>query len=164
MTEVADQERTLHSCAYCGSLSTKHCVACHGAPDGQGNNIDKWYCGVKCQKDDWTNHKQSCKTSQSHKKLYHAADTAQALFYTYREMVFDRNINKIEESNGIPVPIYEDVYEEDCLIHFPSSMVSSIALRKALLAYEACDVAYALLDVILPSMLKGKLSSSTMSP
>ena len=146
-------------CARCGKQAQKMCSACQGAPEGEGGHVDIRYCGANCQKDDWENHKKMCRAFQYRKILYRAAETAQALFYDYRETVFDRKIARVERI-GNEMLLYEGRYHEDCFIPFPTSLFPNEDDKKAVLTHMACTDAYGYMDVVLNAMLKGKLRSS----
>ena len=132
------------------------CGACSRSLNAEGAEAKPTrYCSPNCQKKNWSSHKISCKESQARKVLYRAADTAQALFYVWREIVFDILIAKVEKK-GKELVLYEGVYgASDCFVPFPDSLIPDENDKKAVLAYLACGDAYGYLDVVLKLMLGG---------
>ncbi|KAL9003550.1 MAG: hypothetical protein Q9188_003591 [Gyalolechia gomerana] len=98
----------------------------------------------------------------SRKVLYRAAETAQELFYVYREVVFDKHIVKAERK-GNEMILYEGRYEE-CFVPFPSSLFPDEKEKKAVLTYLACGDAYAYMDAVLKTMLEGISSKLVEAP
>ncbi|KAL8789980.1 MAG: hypothetical protein Q9213_000866 [Squamulea squamosa] len=85
-------------------------------------------------------------------KLYRAADIAQALFYVYREIGFDKLIVKVEKTTN-EIVLHEGEYGSHVFIPFPASLFPDETDKKAVLAYLACGDAYGYLDVFLKSVL-----------
>ncbi|KAH6678538.1 hypothetical protein B0J14DRAFT_635644 [Halenospora varia] len=56
---------------------------------------------VSCQKAHWPVHKQECKRRKIRKAFFRAVDVLQAIFYNYREVMFDVPIARVEEHDGI---------------------------------------------------------------
>ncbi|KAL8887544.1 MAG: hypothetical protein Q9192_006304, partial [Flavoplaca navasiana] len=73
--------------------------------------------------DAWSDHKSHCKALAARKTLYRAADTAQALFYVYREIAFDKLVIKVEREEG-QVRLFEGLYQDE-IASSPSKGISS---------------------------------------
>ncbi|KAL8833231.1 MAG: hypothetical protein Q9170_004395 [Blastenia crenularia] len=150
-------------CARCGKPASKSCAACQNAPgEILGSHGSIWYCGADCQRDDWVQHKSTCRILASRKVLYRAAETAQELFYVYREIAFDKLIVKVERKKGEMI-LHEGHYEE-CFVPFPAALFPDEKDKKAVLAYLACGDAYGYLDVVLQTMLEGTSSKTLEAP
>ena len=55
-----------HACAHCGLNAKSFCKGCKDAPDINSEAlITVWYCSARCQKQDWSKHRGSCKEAQS---------------------------------------------------------------------------------------------------
>ncbi|KAL8647337.1 MAG: hypothetical protein Q9210_005618 [Variospora velana] len=102
---------------------------------------------------DRIHHKWTCKSSASRKILYRVAETAQALFYVYREVAFDKLYAKVERK-GSDLILYEGYYD-DLFVPFPHSLFPDEKEKKAVLTYLACDDAYGYMHVVLKTMLEG---------
>ncbi|KAL9028106.1 MAG: hypothetical protein Q9196_003479 [Gyalolechia fulgens] len=150
--EPKDGKGCTHLCIRCCQPATKSCAACVNAPaDEYGSHESSWYCGVDCQKGDWHRHKSLCNASVLRKVLYRAAETAQELFYIYREIVFDKLIVKVARKEK-EIIVHEGLYEE-CFIPFPSSLFPEEKEKKAMLTYLACGDVCGYLGVVLKTML-----------
>ncbi len=155
MAAPPSTEKPFHPCANCQKDATKNCSACREAPDANGGQVEAtWYCGLDCQQAHWGNHKIVCKALQQRKILYRAGETAQLLFYTYREIVFDKLIVKVERK-GNEISLYEGEYEDDCFIPFPAALFPDEREKQAVLTYLACGDALGYLHEVLKIMLKG---------
>ncbi|KAL8942158.1 MAG: hypothetical protein Q9211_001527 [Gyalolechia sp. 1 TL-2023] len=150
--EPKDGKGCTHLCIRCCQPATKSCAACVNAPaDEYGSHESSWYCGVDCQKGDWHRHKSLCNAPVLRKVLYRAAETAQELFYIYREIVFDKLIVKVARKEK-EIIVHEGLYEE-CFIPFPSSLFPEEKEKKAMLTYLACGDVCGYLGVVLKTML-----------
>lgn len=157
MQDSSPQHRAGHSCALCGKEATNFCGACQNTHDlGTGKSSSTWYCGLQCQKCDWSQHKALCKASVARKVLYRAADTAQAMFYVFREITFDKLIVKVERAKG-ELRLFEGLYQDEILVPFPASLIKDENEKKAVLTYLACGDACGYMDVAIKTMLGGKL-------
>jgi len=52
---AAKEDKKFKSCQRCEMFAEKRCSACYLV----------WYCGAKCQKEDWSSHKKACKERQA---------------------------------------------------------------------------------------------------
>ncbi|KAL8994046.1 MAG: hypothetical protein Q9169_005888 [Polycauliona sp. 2 TL-2023] len=142
------QPHPTHCCVQCGKAAFSACCVCLNSPGGEST----WYCGLQCQKDNWPNHKTACKALAARKILYRAADTAQAMFYVYREIAFDKLIVKVKRTKG-QLWLFEGQYQDEILVPFPEALIKDENEKKAVLTYLACGDAYGYLDVLLKTML-----------
>lgn len=162
MQNSSTQHHAEHSCVQCGKEATSACGACPNSPDAEtGKPNSTWYCDVQCQKGDWSNHKALCKASVARKVLYRAADTAQALFYVYREIAFDKLIVKVERMEG-ELRVFEGLYQDEIFPPFPKALIKDENEKKAVLTYLACCDACGYMDVAIKTMLCGKLPQSQL--
>ena len=88
--------------------------------------------------------------------MYRAADTAQAMFYVFREITFDKLIVKVERAKG-ELRLFEGLYQDEILVPFPASLIKDENEKKAVLTYLACGDACGYMDVAIKTMLGGKL-------
>lgn len=59
------------TCANCGGAPNHRCAGCVEGVDQHGNLSPTFYCGKKCQQENWkTTHKDECKMANHRKKLY----------------------------------------------------------------------------------------------
>ncbi|KAL8888127.1 MAG: hypothetical protein Q9192_006225 [Flavoplaca navasiana] len=151
------QPHSTHSCVQCGEAATSVCAACRDSPGGENEQVNStWYCGVQCQTDAWSDHKSRCKALAARKTLYRAADTAQALFYVFREIAFDKLVIKAEREEG-QVRLFEGLYQDEVLVPFPNSLITDANEKKAVLSYLSCSDTCGYMDVLLKIML-GEIS------
>jgi hypothetical protein len=89
-------------CANCGIQATMRCAGCMVAPDYHlGDAMAIVYCGRDCQTKDWPDHKSRCRIMKRRKKLMRAANILQGALLTYRGILYDIDLTKIEEKDGI---------------------------------------------------------------
>jgi len=70
------------------------------APEYQpGDSVGDVYCNRDCQKEHLPKHKVYCRARRQRKKLLRAANILKAALLTYREVVYDLNLTKIELQN-----------------------------------------------------------------
>jgi hypothetical protein len=89
-------------CANCGMQATMRYAGCIGAPDYHpGDAIAIFYCGRDCQTKDWSDHKSHCRIMKRRQKLLRAANILQRALLTYRDILYDIDLTKIEEKDGM---------------------------------------------------------------
>lgn len=91
--------------------------------------------------------------------LYRAGKILQDIFYSYREMVYDKYIVKIEEKNGtlyLREGQYPDIKSAlDVIFPFPKDLVTTEEDKKAVLVHLACSDAVAWMHDLVEYFLKG---------
>ncbi|KAF8860519.1 hypothetical protein BDZ45DRAFT_800687 [Acephala macrosclerotiorum] len=88
------------------------------------------YCPASCQKADWPSRKDLCRRLQTRRQIYRVGAVLQAIFYVYREKVFNKHIVKVEKQGsfsrmwdgGIGNPIADF----DMLLKFPREMFDNL--------------------------------------
>lgn len=100
-------------------------------------------------------HKSICKASQERQILYRAGESAQLAFYTYREVVFDKKITRVE-SDGKNMILHEGYYDTDLLIPFPTELFPCLADKQAILSFLSCSDAVGYMHEIIKAMLTGE--------
>ncbi|KAL8887770.1 MAG: hypothetical protein Q9215_004710 [Flavoplaca cf. flavocitrina] len=141
--DYSTQAHSTHSCVQCGEAATSVCAACRDSPE-----------------DAWSDHKLHCKALAARKTLYRAADTAQALFYVFREIAFDKLVTKVERVEG-QIRLFEGLYQDEVLVPFPNSLITDANEKKAVLSYLSCSDTCGYMDVLLKTMLGGISSKFT---
>ena len=81
---------------------------------------------------------------------------SQALFYVFREIAFDKLVTKVERAEG-QIRLFEGLYQDEVLVPFPNSLISDANEKKAVLSYLSCSDTCGYMDVLLKTMLGGKL-------
>ncbi|KAM3075308.1 Vacuolar protein sorting-associated protein atg6 [Clarireedia jacksonii] len=153
-------------CAYCHDNSAKT-LKCGGCSSQLGNekHASIYYCRKACQTAHWNIHKQACKIRQTRQLLYRAASVLQDIFYSYREAVFELNIVKIEEKDGV-LYLYEGKYADiksvESILHkFPEGLEITEEDRKSALSFMACSDVMLYMNGIITHFLKGVVSEIT---
>ena len=77
------------------------------------------------------------------------------MFYGYREVAFERLINKVERK-GRTLYLYEGDYTWRCLVPFPAAMFPNEEEKRAVLMYKTCNDAVAFMHTMMKVMLEGK--------
>jgi hypothetical protein len=87
-------------CAHYQKPAPQTCSGCKDVPETGSKIETTHYCSTECEKSDWANHKQLCKSLQTKKAFYRAGSVLQEIFYIYREKAFDKPIAKTEKKDG----------------------------------------------------------------
>ncbi|KAK3898104.1 hypothetical protein C8A05DRAFT_19260 [Staphylotrichum tortipilum] len=135
------------TCARCGTEPTKNwrCSGCLDAPEYRpGDAAGVVYCGDDCQKGHWPAHKARCRSLGQRRKLLRAASLLKAALLTYREVMFDPELAKIEFQNGV-LCLYQNLAPRSAYGLFPSHLTANVEHREAALANNQCTTAMALL-------------------
>jgi hypothetical protein len=149
-------------CGHCGKPATIKCNGCINAPKVKDyRSADTVYCNKDCQKADWPKHKAWCVRLQNRKKVFRIGDILQAMFYSYRERVFDKDIVKVKEKGG-KLLVYEGKYNRSThrphgsvLQPFPNHLLTKEHDKHALLVYLACDDALGFMHETVKYLLSG---------
>ena len=152
---------TLAQCANCGVDATMRCAGCIDAPEYQpGDSVSSVYCSRDCQKGHWPNHKAHCCALGQRKKLLRTANILKAALLTYREVVYDVDLTKIEFQDGV-LCLYQNqrpiTARSKCGL-FPDHLTTNIEHKEAALANNQCTTAMALLGRLTRKLLKGEAS------
>jgi hypothetical protein len=148
-------------CANCGTQATMRCAGCMGAPDYHlGDAMSIVYCGRNCQTKDWPDHKPHCRIMKRRKKLLRAAAILQGALLTYRDILYDIDLTKIEEKNGM---LYLYQKQRSITAHvkrgpFPNHLTTNVQHKEAALTINQCTTATALLGRLTRKLLAGKHS------
>jgi len=117
----------------------------------------------------WKNgHKDICHLLHTTRTLYRAGAFLQAIFYEYRERVFDRNIVEVEAKDGklylhdieLSNQTAELLRLEDFVFPFPAQLCSTVADRHGIASYLSCSDALAWMHEAIKYLLKGIVEPS----
>jgi hypothetical protein len=149
----------LVECGSCGTGATMKCVGCMDAPEYQpGDCVGSVYCNRDCQKAHWPEHKANCRTLGQRKKLLRTANILKAAILTYREVVYDVDLTKIEFNEGV-LCLYQNRRAITALAKrglFPDHLTTNIEYKEAALANNQCTTAMALLGPLTRKLLQGE--------
>jgi hypothetical protein len=146
-------------CANCTIQATMRCAGCVGAPDYHlGDAPSIVYCGRNCQTEDWPNHKPYCHNMKRRKKLLRASTILQAALLTYRDILYDIDLTKIEEKDGM---LYLHQKQRSVTAHvkrgpFPNHLTTNVQHKEAALTIDQCTTAMALQSRLTRKLLAGK--------
>ena len=151
----------LAQCANCGANATMRCAGCIDAPEYHpGDSIGSVYCNRDCQKGHWSNHKARCRALGQRKKLLRTGIILKAALLTYREVLYDIDLTKIEFRDGA-LCLYQNqrpITARSKHGLFPGHLTTNIEYREAALANNQCTTAMALLGRLTRKLLKGETS------
>ncbi|KAF5578789.1 zinc finger MYND-type [Fusarium pseudocircinatum] len=146
------------TCASCGTQATMRCAGCTDAPDYDiGDSTTVVYCDRDCQKKHWTDHKSRCRVMKQRKILLRAATILRAALLTYREILYDIDLTKIEIKDGM-LCLYQNQRAVTSRVKrgaFPSHLTSNVQHREAALTINQCTMATALLSRLTSKLLAG---------
>ncbi|KAF5614163.1 zinc finger MYND-type [Fusarium subglutinans] len=152
---------TIHptTCASCGTQATMRCAGCTDAPDyDPGDSMKVVYCDRNCQKKHWNDHKSRCRVMKQRKILLRAATILRAALLTYREILYDIDLTKIEAKDGM-LYLYQNQRAVTSRVKwgpFPDHLTSNAEHREAALTINQCTMATALLSRLTRNFLTGK--------
>ncbi|KAK2470321.1 hypothetical protein H9L39_17938 [Fusarium oxysporum f. sp. albedinis] len=132
-----------------------------GAPDYHlGDAMAIVYSGRDCQIKDWPDHKSHCRIMERRKKLLRAANILQGALLTYQDILYDIDLTKIEEKDGI-LYLYQN--QRSITAHvkrgpFPNHLTTNVQHKEAALTINQCTAAMALLGRLTRKLLAGKNS------
>ena len=130
-----------HACAQCGKQATLKCKGCVDVPDGETIDglIAIWYCGIDCQRSNWSTHRLFCKKAQLRRKIYRAGSLAQQVCYTFNRIAYMWAVDRIEKRGATWILHSPKRYEgKSSMTSFPPSCVTSEQEETALLTFQKC--------------------------
>lgn len=151
-------------CAVCQNTTRQHCSRCVQPKNARENPLPlTFYCSTKCQKADYTSHKETCYARQ---QLFRGATLLKSAFLMFREMAFDMEISNVKVVNG-ELHVYEPPCSEDAakcspLYEFPSHLLSSDIEKEILLSYCACDDALKYMFELTGKVLEGTIHEMSL--
>ncbi|KAF5684286.1 zinc MYND-type [Fusarium denticulatum] len=150
-------------CASCGTEAMMRCAGCTDAPDyDPGDSTTVIYCDRNCQKKHWTDHKSRCRVMKQRKILLRAATILRAALLTYREILYDIDITKIEAKDET-LYLYQNQRAVTSRVKwgsFPDHLTSDVQHREAALTINQCTMATALLSRLTSKLLAGVHSNA----
>ncbi|KAF5650131.1 zinc finger MYND-type [Fusarium tjaetaba] len=153
----------LTTCASCGMQATMRCAGCTDAPDyDPGDSTTIVYCDRDCQKKHWTDHKSRCRVMKQRKMLLRAATILRSALLTYREILYDIDLTKIEAKDGM-LYLYQNQRSVTSRVKwgsFPDHLTSNVQHREAALTINQCTLATALLSRPTKKLLTGVNSNA----
>jgi hypothetical protein len=96
------------------------------------------------------------------RKLLRAASILKAALLTYREVMFDPELAKIEFQDGV-LCLYQNPAPRSAYGLFPSHLTTNAEHREAALANNQCTTAMALLGPLTRNLLAGKTAHNLSS-
>ncbi|KAJ7065967.1 hypothetical protein B0H15DRAFT_895926 [Mycena belliarum] len=145
-------------CASCGIPASMRCVGCMDAPEyKRGDAPSIAYCGVKCQNSHWSVHKGRCAVLRKRTRLLRVAKILRAALLTYREVLFDIPLARIELREGV-LYLYRHPSKKISLRPFPGHLTTSVEHKEAALTHNQCTLAQSLLGPLARKLLAGVAS------
>lgn len=114
------------------------------------------YCDPDCQKGHWSNHKAHCRALRQRKKLLRTANILKAALLTYREVVYDVDLTKIQFQDGV-LCLHQNqrpITTRSKRGLFPVHLTTNIDHKEAALANNQCTTAMALLGRLTQKLLE----------
>ena len=144
-------------CVNCGTDAKLWCSLCKDAPEYQpGDSVGSVYCNRECQKAHWSSHKVHCRALGQRKKLLRTANILKAALLTYREVVYDVDLTKIEFKDGVLCLNQRSITTRSKRGLFPGHLTTNIEHKEAALANNQCTTAMALLGRLTRKLLEGE--------
>lgn len=151
------------ACARCQALTTKKCTGCFRAPAyDEVVARSTFYCSIKCQGDNWNQHKSECKQLQARRALGRAALLLQAIFYRIRLQASPVQFKKLHTAGSVLTmegfaPKLLDTGRQ--LLPFPACPNIDQARIDAALVHMGCMEAMMYLHSFASELLVGKMDS-----
>lgn len=149
----------LTHCAACGADASMRCPNCLDAPEYQnGDSNVVVYCDDFCQETHWPKHMGYCKDMQKRKRLLRAARILKAAVLTYKEIVYDLDLTKIEFNDGALFLHHKprSISSGPKRGPFPDQITENIEHKQAALLKNQSTTAMALLGPLTRKLLPGK--------
>jgi hypothetical protein len=107
----------------------------------------------------WRQHKVRRRALSRRIKLLRAAHMFQAALLTYREILFDINLEKIElQDNALCLhQRLRSVIIQKQIVRFPANLTTNVEHREAALLNNQCTLVIALLGRFIRTLLKGTI-------
>lgn len=123
-----------------------------------GDSVGSVYCNRDCQKAHWSNHKTRCRALGQRRKLLRTANILKAALLTYREVMYDMDLTKIQFQDGV---LYLHQNQRSITTRskrglFPVHLTTNIDHKEAALANNQCTTAMALLGRLTRKLLQGE--------
>ena len=144
------------TCAGCGNEATTYCPRCAGVRPDINEEVKTFYCGKKCQGEQWPAHKGYCSEMRTLKKLHRSAVLLQDIFYVAMQYTFEHNIERVEKQ-GDKIHVYPSWFRYDRLFTpFPGYLNLSPEDRAAILSYLNCGESLMTVNQVLLQILGSK--------
>ena len=131
------------------------CAGCKDAPEYlAGDALDTFYCDRDCQIKTREAHKERCRNMSRRTTLLRAAKVLKTALLTYREMVYDIDLTKIESKDGI-LWLHQIPKTRPKRGIFPDHLTDNIEYKEAALLVNQCTTAMALLGRLTRKLLSG---------
>ena len=156
-------------CIRCRGSTARRCTGCLEAPIyDEESLVSTFYCGVDCQKADWSRHKSGCRKLQARKSLNRAALLLQAIIYRTRMHTTTLQITSAHVE-GMTIHLNGSHPDPSCTQHmkpFPVHVFEDRAILESALVYAACKEAMVFLYEITMDLLGGQTThdSSQTNP
>jgi hypothetical protein len=146
------------NCANCGVRAEVRCLGCLDAPEYHiGDATSTIYCDRTCQTQHWPQHKAHCRALSRRTRLLRAAHVFKAALVTYREVLYDIDLLKIEKQDGV---LYLHQRQRSPMtrakiVRFPAHLATNVGHKEAALLNNQCTLAMALLGRMVQKLLNG---------
>jgi hypothetical protein len=164
ISESLMASESLSKCARCASEASLRCTGCLHAPEYlPGDAASTIYCSRECQKEHWQIHGGRCLNLQRRKKLLRAARLLKASLITFREVLYDVGLLKVELRDGA-LKLHQKPRSLSTLKSrslFPDHLTSTREHKEAALAHNSCTTAMALLGRLTRKLLQGQGATCT---
>ena len=137
------------------------CVVCMDAPEYQSeDSVCSVYCNRDCQKGHWSNQKARCRALRQRKKLHRTVNILKTALLTYREVLYDIDLTKIQFQDEI---LYLHQNQRPITTRskrglFPVHLITNIDYKDAALANNQCTTIMTLLGRLTQKLLEGETS------
>lgn len=116
------------------------------------------YCDRDCQKKHWNDHKSRCRVMKQRKILLRTANILREALLTYREILYEIELTKIEAKDG-KLYLYQNQRAVTSRVKwgpFPNHLTSNAQHREAALTVNQCTMATAILSRLTRKLLAGE--------
>ncbi|KAL8950014.1 MAG: hypothetical protein Q9222_003923 [Ikaeria aurantiellina] len=126
-----------------------------------GDSNGTVYCDRDCQKEHWPDHKEQCRALGQRKKLLRSAEILKAALLTYREVMYDIDLTKIEFKDGV-LCLHQNQRHNTTQTKrglFPAHLTTNVDRKEAALVNNQCTTAMALSGRLTWMLLQGVAST-----